>query len=81
MPAVTDKPEPITLTPGKTTDREINGIQKHRYRIELAAGQTAVVTSKETSVDIGLQLLDSNGKVLAGVDAQNAPDASDNVTR
>ncbi len=70
--AQTVESERITLQPGNTLDREINGNQSTKFRIELGAGQAATVTAKETGVDIALRLVDSDGKLIVEVDNQNS---------
>ncbi len=72
--------ETVVLQSGKTLEREISGTQKHRYRIELAAGQTVTVTVKETGIDLSIQLLDPSSRIIAGVDVQNSPEGGEAIS-
>jgi CHAT domain-containing protein/Tfp pilus assembly protein PilF len=56
---------PMPLEPGRTVDREIGGYQKHEYQIALAEKQYASVIFEQRGIDVILQFLTSDGKVIA----------------
>jgi CHAT domain-containing protein/Tfp pilus assembly protein PilF len=61
------------LEPGKPTQREIAGGQKHSYRIALTQGEHASVIVEQRGVDVTVKSFGVDGKLIAEQDAENRP--------
>jgi CHAT domain-containing protein len=59
--------EVTTLEPFKPVERELAGEQRHSYQITLAEGQYADVIIEQRGVDVVVQLLGTDGKLVAEV--------------
>lgn len=55
------------LKPGQTIEREIGEGESHSYRISLKAGQYVNVLVEERCIEVGVQVLDPAGKVIAEI--------------
>jgi CHAT domain-containing protein len=54
-----------TLEPFKPIERELAGEQRHSYQITLAEGQCASVLIEQRGIDVVVQLLGTDGKLVA----------------
>ena len=60
-----------TLELGVPVEREISGAQAHHYRLALAAGQFAGVTVDQRGIDVVVQTVDSEGRLIAEFDSES----------
>lgn len=65
------KNSPVTLAPGKTIERRIEGGDTHLYGVELAAGQFMHVLLEQRGVDVVETLSDPGGREVMKVDYHN----------
>lgn len=68
-----------TLEYGKPIEREISSGEKHSYRVDLTAGEFAMLTIEQIGIDLEEQLLDLGGKVLADADTAPRNDRADRI--
>src|SRR5437868_6348480 len=61
-------PELTTLEPGRAVEREMSGAQKQVYQITLNDGQYASLTVEQRGIDVVVQLLAADGKLIAEFD-------------
>src|SRR2546423_5975530 len=63
-------PELTTLEPGRAIERELSGEEKHVYQITLTDGQYASLTVEQRGIDVVVQLLAADGKLIAEFDSE-----------
>src|SRR2546421_616209 len=63
-------PELTTLEPGRAIERELAGEEKHVYQFTLAEGQYANVVVEQRGIDVVVQLLAADGKLIAEFDSE-----------
>src|SRR2546423_1745978 len=63
-------PELTTLEPGRAIERELSGEEKHVYQITLTDGQYASVVVEQRRIDVVVQLLAADGKLIAEFDSE-----------
>jgi CHAT domain-containing protein len=66
-----DKLGDTKLEPGAVLERELAGGEAHIYSIELAGGQYAEIDVEQRGIDVVVQVLDAQGKVLADFDSES----------
>jgi CHAT domain-containing protein/Tfp pilus assembly protein PilF len=67
---VQSAPEVTLLEPRKPIERVMAGGQEHKYQIRLGEGQYASVIIEQRGIDVRVQLLEMQGKVIAGIDGE-----------
>ena len=70
---------PTSLNAGDSIQRNISGKSIDAYSIVLASGQCAELVVEQRGIDVVLQLLDSQNKLLAEFDADMRPQGRENV--
>jgi CHAT domain-containing protein/Tfp pilus assembly protein PilF len=70
--AAQSAPEPATLVPGQTVEREIAGGESHAYQISLTPGQFARFRLEQRAIDSTLTLSAPGGKQLAEINLTGA---------
>src|SRR5207237_4231361 len=63
-------PEVTTLEPGRAVERELAGEEKHVYQLTLTDGQYAGLTVEQRGIDVVVQLLAADGKLIAEFDSE-----------
>lgn len=61
---------PPALDPDMPVERELAGTRVHSYTLTLAAGEAARITVEQRGIDVGLRVLDAEGKLLVYVDGE-----------
>ena len=67
-PATTSEESPVAIEVGKTVDRDIAGHQSHRYQVTIPDGQCASFVLDQRGIDLAIDVLDADGKVLVTFD-------------
>lgn len=60
------------LLPNTTTERQLTGVEVHRYAFEVKAGQFVQVRVEQKGVDVALKFFGPSGETLATMDSPNA---------
>ena len=71
--------EVIKLETGKALQREIAGEQEHQYGIELIEGQCAEVLVEQRGVDVVVQTLGADGKLIVEFDNESRTDGQERI--
>lgn len=70
----------ITLTPGATTERKLEGGEAHLYRIMLASNQYLHIIVDQRGIDVALTLFSPEGKLEVKADSQeNSSDGQESI--
>jgi len=62
---------PATLAPGAALERQLAGGEVHEYRLALGAGEFAGVAVEQRGIDVVIQVVDPENKVVAEYDAES----------
>jgi enterochelin esterase-like enzyme len=76
MPPAANAPPKVPaekLENGRPVERAIKVGEKHRYRVELAAGNVAIGTVVQNGIDVLVMTFDATGKQVAEFDSPNGP--------
>lgn len=73
-------PEVRELLPGQTSDREMTGAEKHRYKFGLQESEFFQVRVEQKGIDVQLKLFDADGNVLAAMDMPLMKDVSETLS-
>lgn len=71
--------ETTALELGKVIDRELSGGQTHPYQFALAAGQYASLVVDQRGIDLAVDVLNPDGKVLADFDFEKRKQGEEKV--
>ncbi len=69
--APADQAEPTRLGPGKAIEREISGKNADLYEVALGAGQFASITIEQREIDVVVDVIDGNDKILSEYDFES----------
>lgn len=70
---------PVRVQPGAVIEREIAGIERHDYDVNLQAGQVATLTIDQHGVDVVVRILDANGTAVIAVDDEIRKDQPEHL--
>jgi CHAT domain-containing protein/Tfp pilus assembly protein PilF len=68
-----------TLEQGKAIEREISGKNADRYDLPLQAGQFAEISVEQRGIDVVIDTIDPDGKILAEFDSESRPQGEERV--
>lgn len=68
------------LPPNQTLEREMTGVETHRYKFDLKADEFFQVRVEQKGVDVALKLLDAGGKTLATMDSPNGKEGPETLS-
>ncbi len=82
--AQTDKEQPntseiTTLESGKHVERELSSGQKHTYQLALTEGQYANLTVEQRGIDVAVQLLGLDGRLITEFDFESRNQGQEKV--
>jgi CHAT domain-containing protein len=72
--------ELLDLPANQTLEREITGVETHRYKLDLKVDEFFQIRAEQKSVDVTLRLLDATGNVLATMDSPNGKEGFETLT-
>ncbi|RPH35843.1 class A beta-lactamase-related serine hydrolase, partial [bacterium] len=71
VPSHASGQEPVTLISGKKVERDIAGVEKHQYKLQLGANSFFFAVAQQEGVDIILRLVSPGGRKLREFDSPN----------